>query len=179
MNNEIKIAIVLIIFSWLFIGVFSEPEFGDKTIFIKHKPTFKIEFYSPIGESDLKLSELNKEKQIEEIAFQEYIINQNLLKNNNSDFFAILLIGMIFTYLSLGIYKLKNSGVYLFWQIITQFIINIVISTIGIALMLTFNKSYISIIILTLIFIVNYLSVILTETIKNKINYNKNKKSYC
>ena len=179
MNTEIKIAIVLIIFSWLFIGVFSEPEFGDKTIFVKHKPTFKIEFYSPIGESDLKLSDLNKEKQIEEIAFQEYIINQNQLKSNFSQFFAILLIELIITYLTLGIYKLRNSSSYAFWQIIFQIIINILISTVGIALILTFYKLYISIIILTLIFVINYLGINLSEIMKRKINFKKDKKSYC
>lgn len=58
---------------WLFLGVYREREFGDRHLFIKHKPTFKISFYAPLGESDRTLNELNPEQSHEEVMYREYV----------------------------------------------------------------------------------------------------------
>jgi hypothetical protein len=46
--------------------------------FIKHRPVWKWEFYSPIGMSDMKIDELSKEKQIEQEYFNEFVLDQGL-----------------------------------------------------------------------------------------------------
>ncbi|WP_407556659.1 hypothetical protein [Winogradskyella sp. 4-2091] len=81
-NN--KINFFLMIFSILlllkfWIGIFSHDEFKGHHLFIKHRPIWKTYFYSPRGMSDLKLSEMSKEKKHEQTLFNEFIIrNQNL-----------------------------------------------------------------------------------------------------
>ena len=65
--------LITIIFFRLFFGIYLDDEFGDKNLFIKHRPTWKWKFYSPIGMSDLKIEELTKEKQIEENYYIEFV----------------------------------------------------------------------------------------------------------
>lgn len=59
-------------------GVYIHDEFGDTEIFIKHKPTWKWKFYSPINMSDLKLEDLSKDKKEEQQLFDEFVRNQGL-----------------------------------------------------------------------------------------------------
>tara|TARA_R110002072_G_scaffold179487_2_gene335531 strand:+ start:947 stop:1189 length:243 start_codon:yes stop_codon:yes gene_type:complete len=80
MKKKITILIILVILGRFFLGVFSHDEFGGTHIFIKHKPTLKWNFYSPIGMSDLKLEDLSKEKQKEQILFNEFVSNRGLSK---------------------------------------------------------------------------------------------------
>jgi hypothetical protein len=42
-------------------------------MFIKHRPTWKWKFYSPIGMSDSKMEELSEEKQVEEKYYDEFV----------------------------------------------------------------------------------------------------------
>ena len=49
-----------------------------KTFFIKHRHTLKWTFYSPLGMSDMKIEELSNEKQIEQIYFNEFVLDQGL-----------------------------------------------------------------------------------------------------
>jgi hypothetical protein len=75
-KKRIVIGISIIIFSVLvrlFFGVYVDDEFGDKSIFMKHRPTWKWKFYSPIGMSDLRMEDLTKEKQVEEKFYDEFI----------------------------------------------------------------------------------------------------------
>jgi len=62
----------------LFCGVYEHDEFAETNVFIKHRPTWKWRFYSPIGMSDMKMEELLKEKQIEQQYFNEFITDQGL-----------------------------------------------------------------------------------------------------
>lgn len=80
-----KISIIVFIFAVflsikLFCGVYIHDEFAEKIFFIKHRPTWKWEFYSPIGMSDGKIQELSEEKQIEQKYFDEFIKDQGLSK---------------------------------------------------------------------------------------------------
>ena len=63
----------------LFFGVYLDDEFGDKNLFMKHRPTWKWRFYTPIGMSDLKIEDLSNEKQIEEKYYDEFV-RKNYLK---------------------------------------------------------------------------------------------------
>ena len=58
---------------WLFLGIYRDREFRDKHLFIKHRPTFKFNFFAPLGESDHTLNDLNPEQRNEEIMYQEYV----------------------------------------------------------------------------------------------------------
>jgi hypothetical protein len=69
-------ALVVLIAGWLFLGIYHGREFTDKHLFLKHRPTFKFNFYSPLGESDgtLKtLNALNPKLGYEEMKYQEYV----------------------------------------------------------------------------------------------------------
>jgi hypothetical protein len=76
MKNKIIIGFVLIFFAISFrfyFGIYVHDEFGDKNLFLKHRPVWKWKFYSPIGMSDLKIKDLTIEKQIEEKDYDEFI----------------------------------------------------------------------------------------------------------
>ena len=62
----------------LFCGVYNHDEFTESYFFIKHRPTWKWEFYSPQGMSDIKFEDLSKEKQSEQKYFNEYIKDNGL-----------------------------------------------------------------------------------------------------
>jgi len=62
----------------LFSGIYIHDEFGEKHFFIKHRPTWKWRFYSPIGLSDLKFEELSREAQKEQLFFNEFIRDRGL-----------------------------------------------------------------------------------------------------
>ena len=62
----------------LFGGVYEHDEFVESYFFIKHRPTWKWKFYSPIGMSDIKLEELNEEKQTEQKYFNEFVRDHRL-----------------------------------------------------------------------------------------------------
>ena len=49
-----------------FIGVKNHPTQGHRMVIVKHKPSFKLEYYSPIGDSKKLLEELSPEEQKEE-----------------------------------------------------------------------------------------------------------------
>ncbi|MBL4649456.1 MAG: hypothetical protein JKY03_06960 [Aureispira sp.] len=56
-----------------FIGVKNHPSQGHRMVIVKHKPSFKLEYYSPIGDSRKLLEELSPEEQKEELLYREFI----------------------------------------------------------------------------------------------------------
>ena len=66
-------ALLLWLAGWLFLGIYRDREFSDKYLFIKHRPTFKFNFYAPAGESDKKPEDLAPENRQEEIMFIEFV----------------------------------------------------------------------------------------------------------
>ncbi len=74
------VSLFVIIITRLFCGVYVHDEFSEKNFFIKHRPTWKWKFYSPIGMSDMKINELSKEKQIEQKYFDKFIVKQGWIK---------------------------------------------------------------------------------------------------
>ncbi len=61
------------IFFRLYFGIYTNDEFGDKHLFMKHRPTLKWKFYSPIGMSDMRIQELPKDKKFDEKNFEEFV----------------------------------------------------------------------------------------------------------
>ena len=66
------IIVAIISFRFCF-GIYVDDEFGEENIFLKHRPTWKWKFYSPIGMSDLRIDDLTIEKQIEEKYYDEFV----------------------------------------------------------------------------------------------------------
>ncbi len=61
-----------------FIGIQYGTEFHEPTFFIKHKPNFKISYFSPIGESDNALEDLAENLKIEVVKYREFVKSRNL-----------------------------------------------------------------------------------------------------
>lgn len=56
-----------------FIGVKNHPSQEHRMVIVKHKPSFKLEYYSPIGNSKKLLEELSTEEQKEELLYREFV----------------------------------------------------------------------------------------------------------
>lgn len=77
MKKTIKIIGIILgvlLFLKLWVGIYEDGEFDDKYLFLKHRPIWKTFFYSPRGMSDLKLSDLTKEKRKEQLLYDEFIL---------------------------------------------------------------------------------------------------------
>ncbi len=72
------VTIIFIVIAKLFMGVYIHDEFGDPHIFIKHRPTWKWKFYSPLGMSDRDINDLSENKKLEQLLFNEFIRDQGL-----------------------------------------------------------------------------------------------------
>lgn len=97
-----KIIVGFILFT--FIGIKYHPEFHEPSFFIKHKPSLKIEYFSPISESDLTLNDLTGKIKDEEIAYQEFV--GNYFYNDTFDNLAIFIIPLMSTLILSGTLKL-------------------------------------------------------------------------
>ena len=69
----ISLGLITFFSGWLFLGVYGGREFGDKYLFLKHRPTFKFFFTAPLGESDGPLENLKPENRQEELLYQEFM----------------------------------------------------------------------------------------------------------
>ncbi|MEN2400790.1 hypothetical protein GKZ90_0013470 [Flavobacterium sp. MC2016-06] len=81
MKKKILIAVFTFAFILtirLFCGVYIHDEFGETHFFIKHRPVWKWEFYSPLGMSDTGIEELPGDEQIEQKYFNEFVRDQGL-----------------------------------------------------------------------------------------------------
>jgi hypothetical protein len=77
-TTRIRIAfgaiLLLLMAGWLSFGVFSDREFGELYVFVKHKPSLRFYFYSPMGESDYPpLSRYTPAQRTAEMAFREFV----------------------------------------------------------------------------------------------------------
>lgn len=76
----ISIGIVLVILARLWLGVYHHDEFAETHLFLKHRPTWKWTFYSPIGMSDKTVDDLSKEQKEEQLLFEEFISSKGMSK---------------------------------------------------------------------------------------------------
>jgi len=77
----------LLLFLWLFVGVYEEREWRDVHIFLKHRPSPKVVFYSPQGEADRsyipgKEGYLTPEQEREEQLYVEFVEEHNGYKRS-------------------------------------------------------------------------------------------------
>lgn len=78
--TSLTIGILVVLKFW--VGIYEDGEWDDKYLFIKHRPIWKTYFYSPRGMSDLRLSEMNGDKQKEQLLYDEFILNIKPEENN-------------------------------------------------------------------------------------------------
>ena len=130
-----------------------------------------MNFYSPIGMQDFELKDLSPDKQIEEKAFQEFVMKQHI--QNNSDprlgYLPYILIQLTLTFFCFGILKIKCHLVYKKWQLPTHFAICFILTSLGLAFILTFDNLSWTIILATLLLAINYYTLILLT--KGNIKY--------
>lgn len=165
-NFYILFAIVFLIVTWLFTGIFRDDEFYELSIFGKHRPTFKIYFYSPTKQSDLTLKDLSFTEQNEERAFQEFVIEQGQQYDSAPKlwYLPFILIQLTLSFMLFGIYRLKKTVNYKIWQLPIRFLINIFLTTILIVFILVLDKMVWSILLTGLIFLSNYCILLLLTT---------------
>lgn len=65
------IAIGILLLS--FVGVKNHPSKDNRMVIVKHRPSWHIEFKSPIGDSQKLLEELSPEQQREEQLYRQYV----------------------------------------------------------------------------------------------------------
>ncbi|WP_210464666.1 hypothetical protein [Rufibacter roseolus] len=64
----------------LWLGLYHHDEFAETHLFLKHRPTLKWTFYSPLGMSDLTMKDLTPQEQEEQRLFEEFISSKGLSK---------------------------------------------------------------------------------------------------
>jgi len=143
-NIFILLGTVFIILTWLFVGLYRDDEFYEPDLFTKHRPTFKVNFYSPIGMQDLELNDLTPDRRLEEKAFQEFIVERNI--QNNSDarlwYLPLILIQVTLTFFSFGLLKIRRSLFYKQWQIPLHVTICIILTSSGLGFILAFDNAF-------------------------------------
>lgn len=72
-SRQSLLIIVFSFFPLLWIGIWHDPEFDEPNIFLKHQPSLKISFNTPVGESDLTLDDLPPGKYEEEKAYIDFV----------------------------------------------------------------------------------------------------------
>src|SRR5258706_3061491 len=99
-NVFLILGTAFLLLTWLFTGVFRDDEFYDPDLFTKYRATFKVYFSSPIGMQDMKIEDLSPNGQLEEIAFQEFVIKQEIQNNGNGHlwFMPYVLIQLTLTF---------------------------------------------------------------------------------
>jgi hypothetical protein len=147
----------------LFCGISRDPEFYEPTIFVKHRPTFKIHFHTPIGESDMTLSDLSAEGKKEELHYKEFVEDQNVYSDNLNRlwFLPPILIQLTLTFLSFGTIKQNviSSG-----RFLLHFFINLVSTSLIVSLMLFNERPWQLFGLTTIVLIINVWTIRFTQS---------------
>ena len=122
----------------LFCGISRDSEFYEPTIFVKHRPTLKIHFYTPTGESDLTISDLTGDLKKEELLYKEFVEDQKIYTDNLDRlwFLPPILIQITLTFFAFAISRQNEIRPK---RLIIHFLINVVSTTVILSLML-FNE---------------------------------------
>ncbi len=73
LHLKLIILIIIVIVTWLALGVYEDREFDYLCLFVKHRPSSRFYFYTSIHESDRTLSSLTLSQQKAELAYQDFI----------------------------------------------------------------------------------------------------------
>lgn len=154
-NSYLIFGALFLLATWLFVGLFRDSEFKNPELFIKNRATFKLIFYSPKGMSDLSIYDLSPEKRIEEKAFNNMVEK----RNRQLSLLPYILIQLTISFLMFGFFKLKQGVVYKVWQLPAHFALNMIFSSVGLFLILSINNFYLTVLIATIIILINYMTI--------------------
>jgi hypothetical protein len=143
-NINLLIGLSLLLITWLFVGIYRDAEFNEPSLFIKYKPSFKIEFYSPSGMSDLTVEDLPEPKKSEEIAFDEFVSNRYEF-HQKTEFLVLPLIQLTLTFLSFGLIKSRWENPIMWIQFPAHFLFCLVFGFVIAILMAQFDKLLITV----------------------------------
>jgi hypothetical protein len=139
-TSLLSFGLIALVATILFCGIARDPEFYEPTIFVKYRPTIKLHFYTPIGESDLKIEDLSQEKRREELLYRDFVINQGVYPENLNRFWFLppVLIQLTLTFLSLATRRaaIKKKAVCI------HFFVNLILLVFAIALMLSLDNMW-------------------------------------
>jgi hypothetical protein len=135
-------------------GISRDPEFSDPAIFVKHRLTFKIHFYTPAGESDMTLSDLSEEGKKEELQYKEFVEDQKIYSDNLNRlwFLPPILIQLTVTFFSFG--AVRQNGIR-FKRLLLHFLMNLIPTNVIVILMLFNERSWQLCGLITLVLIIN------------------------
>jgi len=147
MKINYSIPIFSLLITILFTGVFRDDEFYEPYIFLKHRPTFKLLFISPIGMSDKTLDDLSPEMQNEELMFEEFVIHQGVQYPGNHwlSFIPVLLIQLTLSLFTIGLLRFRFQNARHYWKPLIHYMFNLMTTTFGLAAMLTIDHLAVSI----------------------------------
>ena len=173
-NIYVLFGLVFFILTWLFTGVYQDAEFNEIHVFTKYRPTFKVNFHSPIGMEDLNVDDLSAEHKKEELAFQKFVVQHQRHCNGNSIiwYLPFVLIQLSLSFFSFGVLKVKQGLFYKKWHFLLHLLTCLIPTIVGIEFMVTFNKWYLTILSGLIILLINYsiLMFIIDTTRKIKRN---------
>jgi hypothetical protein len=139
------------------VGVFRDDEFYEPSTFTKYRPTFKVNFYSPIGMQSLSINDLPADKQQEEIAFQEFVIKRHQQNNSNAPlwYLPFILIQLTLTFLTVGVYGGSQQLQFRHKYWLLHFLLNIILTSLIIGFILSLDKLYWTISLVALVVVIN------------------------
>jgi hypothetical protein len=181
-NLYVLLSAFFFILTWLMTGIYADDEFNELTLFCKHRPTFKVYFFSPIGQSDMKVKDLSVDMQYEALAFKEFVIKQKLQMSSSPDllFIPFVLLQLTLTFGLYGRYRSRFSSEFKIWQIPVHVFINLITTTLGLLLILSLDFYYFdeflwAMLLTSLIIVINFSTVFFLKKIQNRI-FLRNKK---
>lgn len=108
MYKYFSIGILTIIFTWLFAGIYYSAPFHEWTFFVKHQPSTKFIYYSPISESDRSAGDLTAAERYEELAYDNLILQMNSHSvYDRLSFLPYLAVPLIITFFVVGIIAIR------------------------------------------------------------------------
>ena len=123
----ISLGLLPLLFSFLFIGLFTDPQDGDLTFFIKYRPTLKQYYYSPEAFHSQMKCKLTKSELYEESLFIEFMTKKKFDSNTNP-VLILLLFQITLTFFAnssfILVRKMKQNNSTLYFH----FIINVFIT---------------------------------------------------
>lgn len=142
LNPYLLSGICFAILAWLFTGLFYDAEFYEPHLFLKHRPSSKVYFYSPAGMSDITMKELSPKGKAEEAAYREFTSHYWSNRHIISDILPFVMIQLALSFLCLGIMKVRQQVVFMYWHLMLHPVICILFLGLGFVLALNLGNRF-------------------------------------
>ncbi len=152
--------LVFLILTILFVGEFYDPEDGDRSFFIKYKPTLQHVFYSPVAQHRYMPAAITPAELKDESAYQDFVAKRISLKSGAIfPLLPALLIQVTLTLLVCGIFQFITKRRIKDWQLIFQFLINVFITTFSLVYITHYDNAITTLIIALLLTTINLITI--------------------